>query len=34
MAPALVMGADIRGNTDETWSRGLSWLVRNRLMKN
>ena len=28
------MSADIRGNTDETWSRGVSWLVRNRLMKN
>ncbi len=28
------MSVDIRGNTDETWSRGLSWLVRNRLMKN
>ncbi|MCH8997870.1 MAG: DUF2380 domain-containing protein [Proteobacteria bacterium] len=34
MAPALVMGADIRGNTDESWSRGSSWLVRDRLMKN
>jgi hypothetical protein len=22
---------DIRGNTDETWSRGLSYLLRNRL---
>jgi hypothetical protein len=22
---------DIRGNTDESWSRGLSYLVRNRL---
>lgn len=26
-----VMSADIRGNTDESWQRGLSWLVRNRL---
>ena len=29
-----VIGAgsvDIRGNTDESWSRGLSYLVRNRL---
>lgn len=23
--------ADIRGNTDETWSRGVEWLVKNRL---
>ena len=22
---------DIRGNTDESWSRGMSYLVRNRL---
>ncbi|HQT26410.1 MAG TPA: DUF2380 domain-containing protein, partial [Burkholderiales bacterium] len=22
---------DIRGNTDESWSRGLSYLMRNRL---
>jgi hypothetical protein len=22
---------DIRGNTDESWSRGLSYLLRNRL---
>lgn len=28
------MSADIRSNTDETWFRGLSWLVRNRLLKN
>jgi hypothetical protein len=27
-----VMSADIRGNTDETWTRGLRWLLRNRLM--
>jgi hypothetical protein len=27
-----VMSADIRGNTDESWMRGLSWLVRNRLL--
>lgn len=26
-----VMSADIRGNTDESWSRGLDWLIRNRL---
>lgn len=23
---------DIRGNTDEAWKRGVSWLVRNRLL--
>lgn len=28
------MSADIRGNTDESWARGVSWLVRNRLLKN
>ncbi len=26
------MSADMRGNTDETWSRTLTWLVRNRLL--
>lgn len=26
-----VMSADIRGNTDESWQRGLGWLIRNRL---
>jgi hypothetical protein len=25
------MNADMRGNTDESWSRTLAWLVRNRL---
>jgi hypothetical protein len=25
------MSADMRGNTDESWSRTLAWLVRNRL---
>ena len=25
--------ADIRGNTDQSWSRGVRWLVRNRLLK-
>ena len=25
------MSADIRSNTDESWSRGLDWLIRNRL---
>ena len=28
-----VAGADIRGNTDKSWQRGVSWLVRNRLLK-
>lgn len=27
------MSADIRSNSDESWRRGLSWLVRNRLLK-
>ena len=27
------MSVDIRGNTDESWSRGVSYLVRNRLLK-
>jgi len=26
------MSADMRGNTDESWSRTLSWLIRNRLL--
>ena len=26
------MSADLRGNTDESWSRALSYLVRNRLL--
>lgn len=25
------MSADIRGNTDESWQRGLDWLIRNRM---
>ena len=24
--------ADIRGNTDQSWCRGLKWLIKNRLM--
>ncbi len=24
--------ADIRGNTDESWTRGIEWLVKNRLL--
>ncbi len=34
VATGQVIGAgsvDIRGNTDESWSRGLSYLMRNRL---
>jgi len=27
------MSADIRSNTDRSWVRGVSWLVRNRLLK-
>jgi hypothetical protein len=27
-----VMSADMRGNTDESWSRAMSYLVRNRLL--
>jgi hypothetical protein len=26
------MSADMRGNTDESWSRTLDWLVGNRLL--
>jgi hypothetical protein len=26
------MSADIRGNTDESWSRGMAFLIRNRLL--
>jgi hypothetical protein len=27
------MSADFRGNTDESWSHALDWLVRNRLLE-
>ncbi|MBX2806263.1 MAG: DUF3280 domain-containing protein [Hyphomicrobiales bacterium] len=27
-----VVNAQIRGNTDKSWSRGVRWLVRNRLL--
>jgi uncharacterized protein DUF2380 len=27
-----VHSAEIRGNTDESWDRGLRWLLRNRLL--
>jgi hypothetical protein len=30
--PVAVAQADFRGNTDESWSRALDWLVRNRLL--
>jgi uncharacterized protein DUF2380 len=30
--PVAVMSADLRGNTDESWSRAMSWLIRNRLL--
>ena len=32
-APLRAMSVDIRGNTDKSWTRGLSYLVRNRLLK-
>jgi hypothetical protein len=28
-----VMSVDIRGNTDESWSRGVSYIVRRRFLK-
>jgi Protein of unknown function (DUF2380) len=31
-ATIAAMSADMRGNTDESWSRTLNWLVRNRLL--
>jgi uncharacterized protein DUF2380 len=31
-ATIAAMRADMRGNTDETWSRTLDWLVRNQLL--
>jgi hypothetical protein len=31
-APLLAMSVDIRGNTDESWSRGLDYLVRTRFL--
>jgi len=31
-ATIATMSADMRGNTDESWSRTLDWLVRNRLL--
>src|SRR5262249_19564646 len=31
-ATIAAMSADMRGNTDESWSRTLNWLVHNRLL--
>jgi hypothetical protein len=31
-ATIAAMSADMRGNTDESWSRALHWLVHNRLL--
>jgi len=31
-ATIATMSADMRGNTDETWSRTLDWLVRHRFL--
>jgi hypothetical protein len=31
-APLVAMSVDIRGNTDESWSRGLEYLVRTRFL--
>jgi hypothetical protein len=31
-ATRAVHSAEIRGNTDESWQRGLRWLLRNRLL--
>jgi hypothetical protein len=27
-----VMSADLRGNTDESWTRTMGWLIRNRVL--
>jgi hypothetical protein len=27
------MSVDMRGNTDESWSRAMSYLLRNRLLE-
>jgi hypothetical protein len=31
-ATVVTASADMRGNTDESWSRTLDWLIRNRLL--
>jgi hypothetical protein len=28
------MGADIRANTDDSWRRGMEWMIENRLLAN
>jgi hypothetical protein len=28
----MVMSADMRGNTDESWTRTMDWLIRNRVL--
>ncbi|NPU11664.1 DUF3280 domain-containing protein [Bradyrhizobium sp. 83012] len=30
--PVAAMTADMRGNTDESWTRTMAWLIRNRLL--
>jgi hypothetical protein len=30
--PVATMSADMRGNTDETWTRTMDWLIRNRVL--
>lgn len=30
--PVTVMSADMRGNTDESWTRTMAWLIRNRVL--
>ena len=31
-AVVAAMSADLRGNTDESWTRAMSYLLRNRLL--
>jgi hypothetical protein len=30
--PIGAMSADMRGNTDESWTRTMEWLIRNRML--
>jgi hypothetical protein len=30
--PVAVLSADMRGDTDESWSRTMGWLIRNRVL--
>jgi Protein of unknown function (DUF2380) len=30
--PVAAMSADMRGNTDESWTRTMDWLIRNRVL--